>query len=98
MRLKVQFRLAPDAEYETFHTDLYMAVMWERDLKRKLTDGRGIGYEDFAYWTFTHLKRAGKASQTDFIAWLKDNPTAEAVLVADETDPNPTDGAPTDDN
>lgn len=98
MRLKVQFRLTPEAEYETFYTDLFMVVMWERDLKRKLTDGRGVGYEDFAYWTFTYLKRSGKAAQSDFIAWLKDNPRAEAVLIADETDPNPTDGEPSDGN
>jgi len=98
MRLKVQFRLAPEAEYETFYTDLFMVVMWERDLKRKLTDGRGIGWEDFAYWTFQYLKHAGRANQADFLAWVRDNRAAECQLIADETDPNPTDGAPSDGN
>lgn len=98
MKLRIQWRLKPTDDYAYFETNLYTFVIWERDLKRKITDGRGLGVEDWAHWLYVHLKVDGKVGNKTFMEWLEANPELEVLPVGDETDPNPTDGAPTDES
>lgn len=98
MKLRMQYRLAPTDEPKYFNTNLLIYVEWERDLRRKMTDGRGLGFEDWAHWLYTHLKATKQIGDVSFLEWLEKHPDTECVPVADETDPNPTDGAPSDAN
>ena len=99
MQIKIEYRLDDDAPTETFTTNLYLCVIWERELKRKLTDGRGLGFEDWAFWTFAYLRLAGRVpADAKFMDWLEKNQQLHAAPIVDETDTNPTDGAPSDDN
>lgn len=98
MKLRVQWRYKSTDDYRYFHTNLYIYVAWERDLRRKMTDGLGMGLEDWAHWLYTHLKVTGELKDVEFMDWLAANPDLEVTLVADETDPNPSDGAPSDAN
>jgi len=98
VKLRLQWRLKPTDDHRYFETNLYIYVAWERDLRRKMTDGRGLGIEDWAHWLYTHLKVTKQTAEASFMDWLAANPDAEALPVADETDPNPTDGAPSDES
>lgn len=98
MKLRMQYRLKPDDELRYFHTNLAIYVAWERDLKRKMTDGRGLGIEDWAHWLYTHLKQSKQIGDVTFLDWVADNADAECLPCGDESDANPTDGAPSDEN
>jgi hypothetical protein len=98
VKLRLQWRLKPTDDHKYFETNLYIYVAWERDLRRKMTDGRGLGLEDWAHWLYTHLKMTGDLKDQQFMDWLFANPELEVLPVADETDPNPTDGAPSDES
>lgn len=107
MRLRIAYQTSPDQAEQEFVTSLYCCVAWEASCNRKITDGRGFGYEDLAFFTYAHLQQAGQikvnhaelgANRARFMQWMLDNPGLAVRFVKDETDANPTDGAPTDDN
>ena len=89
---------APCAEPVTVRTNLLCIAEWEREMKRKVGDGLGIGIMDMAYWAHFLLKMAGKTKAATYKEWLEAHPDLEISQVEDVTDPNPTDAATTDDN
>jgi len=92
MRLELTVTPAPDAEPIVVVTNLLCLAEWERELNRKISDGRGIGVSDLAYWAHFLLKLAGRTTAADWKAWITANPDAR-IEVRDLTDPNPTVGA-----
>ena len=98
MKLKMTIVEAPGAEPVTVRTNLLCIAEWEREMKRKVGDGLGIGIMDMAYWAHFLLKMAGKTKAATYKEWLEAYPDLEISQVEDVTDPNPTDAATTDDN
>ena len=97
MRIRCKYRLTPDAEWATFHTDLVVWTAWEDELRRKVSDGLGLGVKDWIFWLFAYLRDLGVVPpEKQFADWVRENRSAECIPTDDGTDPNPTDGAPTD--
>jgi len=94
VRIRCEYKFAETDELQYFYADLYVLVAWERDLRRKVTDGQGLGLEDWTYWLFAHLKETGAIPTTTvFMDWLAKNRPVHCQPSADVTDPNPTEGA-----
>lgn len=97
MKLKLAIDLKDGRGVREMTTTLFVIAEWERNENRKVTDGRGIGVSDMASWAYTLCKIAGDAVPPTWQEWLQKYPDMEIDLV-DQTNPNPTDGAPTDYN
>jgi len=95
MKIKLAVTLKPgDTPIEVI-TNLLCITEWERAEGRKMSDGRGIGAGDMVSWAFFMFKQSGRAiKETKWQEWLQNNPDMEIEGV-DQTDPNPTEAAPT---
>lgn len=91
--MKVKFRYVRQGQtYET-STSLYVIVTWERKMKRKATDGQGLGWDDMCFLAYESSKKDGivvPAVFDDFIKQLE-----ELDVVETET-ARPTEGTPSD--
>lgn len=78
-------------------TNMFVVCEWEKLENRKISDGKGIGYGDMACWAYLLCKLAGDKVPANWREWVKQYPemTLEAI---DETNPNLTALALTDDN
>ena len=63
----------------------------------KVSDGKGIGYSDIACWAYHLCKLAGDTVPDTWREWVKQHPNMDLTSV-DETNPNPTALALTEDN
>ena len=97
--MRLQLTITPDLDgpSHVVYTNLLCIAEWEEKLNRKVSDGRGIGLADLAFWAHFLLKLGGKATEPDYKTWIANHPDAD-IQVLDQTNPNPTDGAPTDAN
>lgn len=95
MRQKLQLNRTLESEPEFYYTTLFVVTEWER-----LT-GRHVGllgnpmYSDLACWLHTILKLKGEKIPDNWRDWVKENPEMDMRVAGDETNPNPTDAAPT---
>jgi hypothetical protein len=97
MKLELTITPKPGDTPLKVHTNLLCIAEWEREMGRKVSDGRGIGVMDMAYWAHFLLKLGGLTNAANYKEWLTANPDLQ-IDVEDQTDPNPTAAAPTDDN
>jgi hypothetical protein len=97
VKLKLAIDLKDGRGTREMTTTLFVIAEWERTENRKVTDGRGIGVTDMACWAYTLCKMAGDPVPATWQEWLQKYPDIEIDLV-DQTNPNPTVGAPTDYN
>ncbi len=97
MRIELTVTTNPDATPIVVTTNLLCITEWERELGRKVSDGRGLGMDDLAYWAHFLLKLGGHTTAHDFRTWIKQNPDA-TITSRDLTNPNPTGAATTDGN
>lgn len=97
MKLELTITQKPGDAPVKVCTNLLCIAEWEREQNRKVSDGRGAGIMDLAYWAWFLLKLAGKTSAASYRDWLADNPDVD-IDVVDLTDPNPTGAAITDGN
>jgi len=97
--MKLKLTVTPDegGPSHVVYTNLLCIAEWEEKCGRKVSDGRGIGITDMAFWAHFLLKLGGLTSEADSKAWIAAHPNAD-IQVEDVTNPNPTDGAPTDAN
>lgn len=79
-------------------TNLLCITEWERTENRKATDGRGIGVSDMVSWAFFMWKQSGRqVKEATWKEWLAAHPEMDITAV-DQTDPNPTGAAVSDDS
>ena len=78
-------------------TNMYVVCEWEKLENRKVSDGKGIGYTDLACWAYHLCKLAGDTVPDNWREWVKQHPDMDLTSV-DETNPNPTALALTEDN
>ena len=95
MKIKMKVTVTPDSEPIEVTTNLFTITEWERTERRKVTDGIGIGMSDMVCWAHTLLKLKNASMPATWREWLEKNPDMDIAVVGDETDPNPTDAAPT---
>ena len=94
MKLKLAIDLKDGRGVREMNTNLFVIAEWERNENRKVTDGKGIGVTDMACWAYTLCKLAGDQVPGTWQEWLQQHPDVDIEMV-DQTNPNPTDGAPT---
>ena len=94
MKIKLRVTVKPGTEPREVTTNLLVISEWEKSENRKVSDGRGIGVNDFVCWAFHLFKLAGETMPATWAEWLKQNPDMDIEAV-DQTNPNPTDAAPT---
>ena len=94
MKLKLAIDLKDGRGVREMNTNLFVIAEWERIENRKVTDGKGIGVTDMACWAYTLCKLAGDPVPATWQEWLQQHPDVDIEMV-DQTNPNPTDGAPT---
>lgn len=97
MKLKLSVTLEQGGQVHVVYTNLLCIAEWEEKMHRKVTDGRGIGIGDMAFWAHHLLKLGGIVKDADYKAFLASYPDVD-IQVEDTTNPNPTSGEPTDDN
>jgi hypothetical protein len=83
---------------QTLFTNMFVITEWEQSENRKVSDGRGMGFGDMCCWAHTILKNAGQKLPATWKQWVKENPEMTIVSVVDDTNPNHTGVAPTEDN
>ena len=96
MKIKLKLTRTPNSEPEYYYTNLFVITEWERNDRGRvanLTNDYKQG--DTAAWMYYILKMRGEQLPDSWNEWLKQNPEIDIVPVLDETDPNPTDAAPT---
>jgi len=94
MKIKLRVTPKPGQPSREVTTNLFVIAEWEKTEGRKVSDGRGIGVSDMVCWAFHLYKIAGEPMPATWVDWLKQNPDMEIEAV-DQTNPNPTDAAPT---
>jgi hypothetical protein len=92
MKLELTITQQPGDEPIKVRTNLLCVAEWEREQNRKVSDGRGIGVMDLAYWAHFLLKLGGKTTTATYKEWLAQYPDLD-IDVVDLTDPNPTGAA-----
>ena len=97
MKLKLSVTLTEGSKAHTVYTNLACIADWEEKMNRKVTDGRGIGVGDMAFWAHHLLKLSGVVKEADYKAFLAAYPDLD-IQVEDSTNANPTAGALTDAN
>ena len=96
IRLKVDLHDGHGPRHVT--TNLFMITEWEKQERRKLSDGLGFGATDMAFWAHFLLKRELPDIPKTYSEWLEQNPDIDIEVEGDETDPTPTDAATTEGN
>ena len=96
IRLKVDLHDGHGPRHVT--TNLFTITEWEKQERRKLSDGLGFGATDMAFWAHFLLKRELPDIPKTYSEWLEQNPDIDIEVEGDETDPTPTDAATTEGN
>lgn len=95
MKIRLAVTLKPGDQPIEVMTNLLCITEWERTEGRKISDGRGVGMGDMVAWAYFMFKQSGRLiKETKWQEWLQNNPDMEIEGV-DQTDPNPTEAAPT---
>ena len=96
MKIKLELRRAEDATPEYYYTNLFVVTEWERLTRRSPSElaTRWLS-SDWACMMHVILKLKGEKLPDDWREWVKQNPDIYIHPAGDETDPNPTDAAPT---
>ena len=82
MKIKLQLKRTPDSAPEYYYTNLFVVTEWERLERRNIQQlSTSPLYSDYCCWMHTILKIKGEQVGDNYRDW--------------ETDPNPTDAAPT---
>jgi hypothetical protein len=93
--MKVHFRYVRQGETYEVSTNLMTIVTWERKMKRKATDGHGLGWDDMCFLAYEASKQAKivvPAVYDDFINQL------DELDVIDTESARPTEGTPSEDD
>jgi hypothetical protein len=73
-----------------------LVTEWERLERRNIQQlSASPLYSDYCCWMHTILKLKGEQVGDNWREWISKNPDIDILPVLDETDPNPTDAAPT---
>jgi hypothetical protein len=97
MKVKLELDLQDGRGTRTMTTNMFVVCEWEKLENRKVSDGKGIGYSDIACWAYHLCKLAGDSVPDTWREWVKQHPNMDLTSV-DETNPNPTALALTEDN
>jgi hypothetical protein len=96
MKIKLELRRAEDSTPEFYYTNLFVMTEWERLTRRSPADLATKWFtSDWACMMHVILKLKGEKLPDDWREWVKQNPDIYIMPAGDETDPNPTDAAPT---
>ena len=96
MKIKLQLKRTPDSAAEYYYTNLFVVTEWERLERRSIQQlSASPLYSDYCCWMHTILKLKGEQVGDNWREWISKNPDIDILPVLDETDPNPTDAAPT---
>ena len=97
MKVKLELDLQDGRGKRILTTNMFVVCEWERTENRKVSDGKDIGYSDLVCWAYNLCKLAGDPVPDNWRAWLKQYPDMDLTSL-DETNPNPTALALTEDN
>ena len=96
MKIKLQLKRTADSAPEFYYTNLFVSTEWERITGRNLQQMVNAPLEsDYCVWMHVILKMRGEQVGDNWRDWVKSMPDMEIIPVLDETNPNPTDAAPT---
>ena len=96
MKIKLQLKRTPDSAPEFYYTNLFVSTEWERITGRNVQQMvNAPQVSDYCVWMFTILKMKGEQIGDNWRDWVKSMPEMDIQPVLDETNPNPTDAAPT---
>jgi hypothetical protein len=95
MRFKIKFTREPGAEPEFYFTNFFVITEWERIMHRKVQDLTAPMASDWGCWMWLILKLKGEQVGDNWKDWVEKNPDIDIVPILNETNPNPTDAAPT---
>ena len=96
MKIKLQLKRTPDSAPEYYYTNLFVSTEWERITGRNVQQMvNAPQISDYCVWMFTILKMKGEQIGDNWRDWVKSMPEMHIEPVLDETNPNPTDAAPT---
>jgi hypothetical protein len=96
MKIKLQIKRTPDSAIEYYYTNLFVITEWEKHDRGRVGNlANDYKTGDIVAWMYYILKMRGEQLPDTWSEWLKQNPEMEISHVLDETDPNPTDAAPT---
>lgn len=87
MKQKLTVDIHDGTEIRELTTNLFVICEWEKTENRKVSDGKGIGYNDLVCWAWNLLKLAGEKLPATYREWVKLNPDME-IKAVDDTDPN----------
>ena len=96
MKIKLQIKRTPESAVEYYYTNLFVITEWEKNDRGRVAN-LATDYKtgDVVAWMYYILKMRGEQLPDTWSEWLKQHPEMEISHVLDETDPNPTDAAPT---
>ena len=96
MKIKLRLTRTPESEPEFYYTNLFVVTEWERLTRRSPVELSQKWFNsDWVCMMHVILKLKGEKIHDDWREWIKQNPDYEIMPAGDETDPNPTDAAPT---
>ena len=98
MKIKLKVDLGDGTEPIFVKTTAFCIAEWEKENNRRISDGRGFGVIDMAWWAHFLLKRSDTKVPATSREWMEENPELEISSDGDETNPNPTSAATTDGN
>jgi hypothetical protein len=96
MKIKLQLKRTPDSAPEYYYTNLFVVTEWERLTGRNVQQlSTQPQISDYCCWMYVILKMKGEQIGDNWREWIKSMPDMAIEPVLDETNPNPTDAAPT---